>query len=180
MTLTELIIATAIIGIVMVGVVSADFAIHKQGKSSTSDTVSGITAILILKHMMENARLARGNSIDKGILNGTADGMPDDNSFCIRTEKASEPAWSCYSIIHNGAVPPQRFIYTCLKASAAACVNTDENLGEVSSVTLAYTSNSTPGAQTMYFNITLNVPDSASPGNQKSYMFRLSPPLYRI
>jgi|GEM_PF-4341903 len=174
-TFTELIIATAVVGIIMIGVVSSDYAIRKQSDSAFNSNLSGLNAQGMLTHVLNSAQLATGMNIDKGILIGAA-GVGDAGSFCVRT--VFSPAnWVCYTSSAGR-------LYTCTKAAIVAgvqCSAATTNLGAINgTVTPTFTLSNTAGSQQLIFTVTLTVNDSSVAGGTRSVTGSITPKLHVI
>ena len=178
LTLTELLIATAVVGIIMMGVMSADYAIRKQSVTASSSASANLYAQSIVTNIINNAYKATGSITDKGILIDTSLGGPDTvaaGSFCARTDTV--PDWVCYTVIPalNGN------LYTCPKSpTPGACALSDKNLGKIISVTPQFTLVGAVGSQQLTFTVTLTVEDQSLPSHQRSLTTSISPPGHRI
>jgi Tfp pilus assembly major pilin PilA len=197
-TLTELVVATFVIAIIMIAVVSADYAIRKRNVSAFQNTSSGLVGQILLHHIMTSAFQAVGSTVnpaDSGILIGTA-GTGDAGTFCIRTVKSPD-TWICYSMINANPAT----LYTCSRAAAGQCVGTDTGysaLGKVdvsvsadvtnanAGVYTLFTANSTLGSQQMVFTVTVRAlsPDTTAANvanaTSKPLTASISPPMHRI
>ena len=164
-TLTELIVATAIVGIVMLGVMSADYALRKQHNTVFNRTDAVLRARGIMAHIMRNANNAYGSPSDPGIVKDLPGG-----TFCIRTKTTpSVVTWVCYSKAGGNEV-------TCNKPPSTACDPGDAGysiLGPVVSVTPAFAPSNTPGNQNNTFTVTVIVADKD--GVNKTIIDAVSP-----
>ena len=160
LTLTELLIATTIVGIIMMGVVSSDYAVRKSFQSQSADALLSLHTRVIVNDIIKNAALASGYKNDLGIR------TLDANNFCIRQDPKNLPTpmdysddpWVCYTTVPNSA------LYTCAKPAGAvppaACATSDQKLGAVVSVAPSFD----PATDT--FSVTIVNRDD--PGNPKS------------
>lgn len=186
-TLVELLIAATVVGVIMMGVVSADYALRKQTQGSFTSAQSGLNAQVIVTHIINNAFLATGSNADQGIRIPATAAAADKSSFCIRTDDPAAPAtpWVCYSIL--GAT---EHVYTCAKAAPTRCAAADTDLGQVSGptdVTQAgagvYTQfilDGAVGSQQLLFTVKVTVPDTSAPGGTRSVTASVSPPRHII
>ena len=188
-TLTELIIAMVIVGIIMMGIVSADFAIQKFYKDSSTGAVAGFNTIAMINNISTAAFSAEGsftNPTDKGILidttitNGTDD--LGANTFCIKTNRTGVP-WECYSAILDASVTPVLNLYSCTRNSpvnnATICLNTENKLAPITSISSAqFSLVTTAGIQRCLFTFQLQVPDTSS--TTKIYSASITPPKHRL
>lgn len=171
LTLMELLISIIIVGVIMMGVVSSDYAIRKHSDSATNSASASINLQGYVAHILNNASLAIGNAADKGILIGAE--IADVNSFCIRI--ASTPTWRCYTGLGAGS------LYTCTKAAAGTCTAVDTgytSLGTVSSVVPTFTLNSAVGTSQVVFGVTVTVADTSTSTGTRSLSGSLSPSAY--
>ncbi len=183
-TLSELLISAVIVGIVMLGVVSADFAIQKFYRDSSSGAVSGFNAIAMLNNISNTAYRATGSFTnssgisDPGILVDTSIATANGASgvgaktFCIRT--TDNPPWQCYYRDDDG------YLYYCSKNSATICTLSDTKvrLERLTSMSASFVSNTNVGSQSCIFTISLTVPDTDS--TTKTYTAKISPPNHRL
>ncbi|MDP2654541.1 MAG: hypothetical protein Q8Q08_11015 [Candidatus Omnitrophota bacterium] len=128
MTLTELIVATILVGIVMVGTVSVDYAIRRTRQSTSFSGINSLETSATLLHISRNIALAVGDQQNSGIFDLAGGGS---DGFCIRQDILTTPGdytddeWKCYTRI------AQR-IHFCTKTAVQgplACVGTDETVG---------------------------------------------------
>jgi type II secretory pathway pseudopilin PulG len=117
MTLVELLVATALVGIVMLGTVSVDFAIHNIKKNNTDSATLAMQTSAAMIEMTSHIQKAVGDAQDLGIQIDT--GTPK-TWFCVREDTDNNPddytgdTWTCY-YKPTGAANPN--IYTCVKSS---------------------------------------------------------------
>lgn len=97
LTLTELLVSTILIGIVMTGV-SAFSVFVKQARDSTgSGTILAVQTATAMHYMVQDANKAVGDSSDRGVVVDAPGGV----SICFRHD-VSDPAsyaddiWACY------------------------------------------------------------------------------------
>lgn len=181
-TLPELLIATVIIGIIMLGVVSADYAIQKFYTDSSKGAVSGFNTIALINHITAVAREAQGsftNPADKGILIDTSiTGGLDTvavNTLCIRFTETGPNNWQCYSRLTAG--DGFNYLYTC-KNNGSICATTDEQLARVNTIEASFASNTNTNTQSCLFTLRLQVPDTDS--TTKTYLTSITPANHRL
>ncbi len=156
LTLTELMIALSLVGVMMIGIVSVDRAIRKQYEDVVSGASSTDNAGLILAHVMNNAITAVGSMTpadDRGVWSAN-DGAANAVS-CIRVNYT--PTWACYSIASS-------VLYTCTRNSTGACVSTDPGyavLGRANNMSTQFAFTSTPPNQSLLYTLTVTIPFGA-------------------
>ena len=106
MTLTELIVASVIIGIVMVGIVSIDFALRRSHLGTSRNSLLSMQTSHMLLEISKDAQLATGDQTNPGIDIQPPLGPPP-YTLCIRRENPAAPPltpadysddqWVCYS-----------------------------------------------------------------------------------
>ena len=193
LTLTELLMTTAIVGIIMLGVVSVDYALRKQNRSSYGSLLSLLGAQSIAQRVITEATKAVGTSADPGIVVGSQTGGPgpvritDVNTFCIRRDMKNTPtSWVCYwrSTTLADTVTGMVNFYTCTKSLPAGsvigqgCSSADTNLGPVVKVVASFdkfVSTTTPGLQKLLFTVTVTVTDRSSKESIRSVTASVSP-----
>jgi hypothetical protein len=145
-TLVEMIIAVAIVGLVGFGIISAEQALRKHNQSSLQNTTASINAKTILSHVVNKVNQAVGSPSDPGLLIGTP------TSLCVRTDIS--PTWACYTVIAKS-------LYRCDLNAPAPCPNNPSNLlgesGTLESFSPSY------DAPTNIFKIDIDVLDAGSP-----------------
>lgn len=110
MTLTELLVASTMIGILMVGTVSFSFAINRLQKSTSRSTKLAMKMKVAMAEISQDAMLAVGNAADRGVYAWTNN--KDANSICFRQDIPDTPwnytddVWVCY--FHNDSFDIQR------------------------------------------------------------------------
>ena len=184
LTLTELLVTSMIVGMIMLGVVTADLAVRQAEQGSSRGALTSMRLSSMMTHITRNAYLAVGNSTNLGIIISAVQGVdlitdPSNNVnyICIRQDISNSPddfsndQWVCYTRITNAGVTN---LYTCTKPPPAVpsnCTNADTNLGQITSdsfgnsITSAaalidplrpkFVIDDTVGSQSMYFEITL-------------------------
>ena len=183
LTLMELIVSTAVVGIIMMGVVSTDSAIRRQTNTSFQNAQASLNPQGILAHIMNSAFNATGTPADPGIYIGT--GGLAANTMCFRTAKAPDN-WVCYTNLGTN-------LYTCTGGAQGDCTAANQDLGALfntgatgaawgtanSSLTANFVMDNTVGSQQILFTVSINVPD---PSNRvtgmKTATASVSPPTY--
>ena len=143
-TLTELLIATIVVGIIMLGVASSDFAVRKNTKNQSAGALLTLNTRSIIEHISKNASMATGMKNDQGFYNVTGAAVAAGN-FCIRQDidisgnflntsgDYNDDNWKCYTVAANN-------ITTCIKSTANkanACINTDNKYASLGALTTA-------------------------------------------
>jgi len=146
-TLIELIIATALVVIVLLGMFSINSVLSNNSQDYGQRYLVKSGTQITLNHILNNAGLAVGsaNANDEGILiGGAANGPADPNTFCIHQASQSVQGaqnligfntgdiWVCYSWSanqinwcaerYNGSVGDPRGATSCTAAIAAGTV----------------------------------------------------------
>lgn len=131
-TLTELLIATMIFSIVMLGAFSVDFALRQSQQSTSRNALVAMRTAATMLHIVRNAQLATGSQNNLGIR---TDLFP--STLCIRTEDPlnrnpdpssyADDIWTCYTRTNND-------IRACRRGGggnlpANPCTNVDEQVG---------------------------------------------------
>ena len=110
MTLTELLVASTMIGILMIGTVSFSFAIKRLQNSTNRSAILAMKMNAAMAEISQDATLAVGNAADQGVYAWTNN--KDTNSICFRQDLPNTPwnytddAWVCY--FHDGSFDIQR------------------------------------------------------------------------
>ena len=118
LTLTELLVASVIVGIIMVGVASFTSSMKNVQKTSVDVSLNATRTAAAMKMIERDALLAIGDSTDAGVC--TPDTGPTDYSVCFRQDTANTPwdytddTWICY---HHGATQQ---IKRCVWAGGAS------------------------------------------------------------
>ncbi len=166
----ELIITTTVVAIVMLGVMSADYAIRSSADSSAKSTKAVLEGEALNAHIIQNAIKMTGTRSDPGFVFG----LPG-NSFCLRTDMA--PSWVCYTT--TAAV-----LYTCIKADnvpSTACSAADTgyaSLGQVFNDTAVVPSFDPDDPDQAYFSIQVDVSDRSKAAGYRRVTASISPPAY--
>ena len=110
LTLTELLVASALIGIVMIGVASFSASIEKMHNSSNRSTLVAMKAASTMNRLTRDAYLTVGDETDRGVITG---GAGKKESICFRHDTDLDPSsytgdtWTCYFI------NPQKYVFLC-------------------------------------------------------------------
>ncbi len=135
MTLTEILVATMLVGIVMLGAVSVDYAVRSARKSASQDSSLSIRTQATLVRITRDASAAVGDFSSPGIDDTTG------GALCMRKELGGDlntyddDQWICYwkSVTK---------IYRCERTIAAgpgACATSDAEVGTVCSAASCFT-----------------------------------------
>jgi Tfp pilus assembly protein PilE len=126
LTLTELVIASILVGIVSIGIFSVDYALRGSRAAASDDSILAMKTWATMEHITKNAKLAVGDITNPGII------APSGNNYlCFRQDTATTPndytddLWRCYSKFSNN-------IHTCTKTALSgpsACNSGDEAIG---------------------------------------------------
>lgn len=131
MTLMELIVASALMGIMMIGLVSVDLAVRNSRESSSADALVAMQTQAAMLRINNDAVKAVGNAPSPGV--STTSG-----ALCVRQDTDNDPntfigdTWVCYwrdSVTYN--------IHRCTAASPQVCAGSDPQIGQA--INFAYT-----------------------------------------
>ena len=123
MTFTELFVATVLMGIVLIGIVSVDFAIRRMQKSVSRETLVTMRTSATILDMAKNAAAMTGDQSNLG-FNSNPSLNPD--RFCFREDVNSsgvlnntpgnygDDRWICYWQVTTN-------IYKCNMGSPSNC-----------------------------------------------------------
>ena len=109
-TLTELLVASILIGIVMIGVASFSASITHLQSSTNRSTLLSIKTSAVMHRITRDAYLAAGDETNRGVVQG---GVGNKESICFRHDADVDPSsytgdtWVCYFI------NAQQKIYLC-------------------------------------------------------------------
>ena len=99
-TLTELLVASAMIGILMIGTASFSLAIQRLQSSTSRSTILTMKMNAAMAEISQDAMLVVGNAADRGVYAWTNNN--DTNSICFRQDLPGTPwdytddPWICY------------------------------------------------------------------------------------
>jgi hypothetical protein len=139
-TLVEMILATAIVGVVAMGIVSSEQALRKHGASTMESTSANVSSKEILNHVLNTASQAVGNTGDPGIIAASG-------SLSVRVND-QPPTWVSYTLVGNS-------LYTC--AGTGPCTSGNTLLGQ-SGKTTAFNPNFT--VNNSVFSVSVSVNDA--------------------
>jgi len=143
LTLVELLIATVMMGIVMLGVVAIDYTIRRTQKVSSESSEVEARATAAMVHILRNGLLATGYKGNEGIrpVNIDTSALGENDSICIRQDGGSpeiftDDVWIRYhcdtgtrKIIYCSDVGNiDVFAGDCPDTAARACAGTEFDL----------------------------------------------------
>ncbi|MCD4779384.1 MAG: prepilin-type N-terminal cleavage/methylation domain-containing protein [Candidatus Omnitrophica bacterium] len=105
LTLTELIVATVMIAIVMVGVAAFTFAVKSIQGTSRKASITSMRLAAVMSKLRKDAMLAVGDINNLGIVSNNTG---DDRGLCFRHDADNDPAtytgdqWVCYVTYGTG------------------------------------------------------------------------------
>lgn len=97
-TLTELIVATIIIGIIMLGVSSVDYVIRKSKVTTSKSAQIATQAASMMNHITRSVSLAIGDKNNPGIEIWRGIGTDNITNLCIRQDVNGTPGNYCDDI----------------------------------------------------------------------------------
>jgi len=130
LTLIELIIATALVGIVMIGAVAVDYAIRSARYDIGRKTSVSAQIATTMYSLTSDAMEAIGDVSDPGI---TYDDWGRIKNICFRTiyviDDHSNDRWTCYSMPRGPAPGPEEVISRCANLVTHLAENPTQNPG---------------------------------------------------
>ncbi len=153
LTLTELIAATIVFGVVIAGVTSLDFALSQTRKGTSQSTIVTTQTSAIMLRMSKEVELATGNRADPGIV-------VDANDIWIRHESPANATPNPTSYADDIWVgftydSGSHNIYYCATASGMPCPNGSEIIGTVAAFAPTLINDEALGNQNFYLEVTL-------------------------
>ena len=131
LTLAELLITTTIVGVIMIGMVSVDFAIRSNDQQQSRLSVATLRTTATIQDIVATARQAFGDATSRCIqtANLTTNAT---NYICIYRDWGTpadytDDSWQCYTRHSNN-------LHKCIRTLASdkgACANTDPIVGTV-------------------------------------------------
>jgi len=111
LTLTELVIATILMAIIMLGVLSTDYAVRNMDKTTQKGTLTAMQVATAVLRISKDLEQAVGDATNHGILTSSAGGS---YAVCSRHDnndpnKYTDDGWDCY-IVATGDTA----LYHCL------------------------------------------------------------------
>ena len=157
LTLAELLVTTMIIGVVMIGMVSVDYAIRTDEQQQSRTSIATLRTQATIQDIVATATQASGDMITQCVqlANLTTD---TTNYICFYRDFGTpsdftDDSWQCYTRHTNN-------LHKCTRTLAqgkGACVNTDPIVGTVTMDT--FNAPDTPFVVTtspnFYFQITI-------------------------
>ncbi len=163
MTLTELLVSSVLIGIVMLGVVSVEYASKRAQENISRRSIATARVSSMMLHMAKNAALTVGDVTNIGIQTG---GTGNSSYSCFRQDVPQTPdvysddTWVCYTLRTTNV------LYTCNnQPSPTFCADTNTTIRTLGSAT-AFTVTYTPSSSTQDNKVTISLTslyDSSSP-----------------
>ena len=105
MTLSELLVATAVVGIILLGIISVDYALRSTRQNAARGSVLATKVATALTQMANDALLTTGDITNTGV---NYDNPPAGNArhICFRYDKTdpnsyTDDRWACYE--HSAA-----------------------------------------------------------------------------
>jgi hypothetical protein len=182
-TLTELLVATVIVGIIMMGIISTDYAVRKHSQGYANEAQLHLDTRATLAHIRNNAVAAEGTGQALGVRISS---MANDNTnyFCFQRNLADPLAappnykWFCYT--RTGT----KIRFCGNKDSAGSCSSSDGIIGTVVSDGNGFSvSNPSFNANTFAITITNRTnpaTDKSDTNPQVSLTLSVSPPAHAM
>jgi len=126
LTLTELIVATVIMGVVMVGVASVDIGIRNAFEGTTENIAVASEVSALMHHISTNVSQSTGWQGNPGIvINGSKLSIRKDTNTPQTPDDLTDDGW----FIYNPGLVAFSVVYCTANASTATCLTTDPRLG---------------------------------------------------
>ena|SRR3989338_7008003 len=122
LTLTELLVSTILMGIVMTGVAAFSLFVKQARDSTGSGTVLAVQTATAMHYLVADANKAVGDSGDRGVVGSAMQesicfrhdtndpaSYADDTWACYWYDAASDALWKCADRDASAAVPPADF-----------------------------------------------------------------------
>jgi len=192
LTLTELLVSTILMGIVMTGVAAFSLFVKQARDSTGSGTILAVQTATAMHYMIADANKAVGDSSDRGVVVDAPGGVSicfrhdtnnpasyaDDTWACYWYDAPSDALWKCATRTAAAGAPPADF-NSCNPAGAAIkLVTLDPTAAQYFSVV------DDADGRFQYVDITLNtIADPGRPAdtiaNPTYQLFtRISPPAH--
>lgn len=123
-TLAELLITSVMVGMVMVGVLSVEYALRNMQKSSINNSQISMDASSVMLSITRDAMLMVGDASNPGYRHD----LSETTWICFRQDDDGTPsnygddAWACYSRDGNN------MLSRCVQASPQACLSGEDML----------------------------------------------------
>ncbi len=133
MTLTELIIASVLVGIVTLGLIAAEQAIRMSRQSSNRDAQISAQMQAAMIKLSKDASFTVGDSLDSGIYQSS---LGNNRAICFRQAQGdantyTDDSWSCWTIDTTSGL-----LLSCLPAPQIPVDDCTGNASEIEWVTL--------------------------------------------
>lgn len=199
MTLIELLVATTLVGIVMVGAVSVDFAIHSMRKTTADSSTVALQTSATMLDMTNNVAQAVGEALDVGIRIDPTLPATLKTWFCARQAMDNNPAdayldndlnvytddtWVCYWKPNVNTDPN---IYKCNRTAGngpGICTTSDPIIGTAAcaagcaNYVFTYTLTNNPATRQFFFDV--NLTNRAYPLQQVNPAQPMKNPEYQL
>ncbi len=182
MTLTELMVSVILVGLIMLGIASVDFATKQSQQTTTRSGLVAMQTGAMMLDIVKNVSMATGTFSNPGIRSSQ---VPTSHpcyapllDLCVRRDinssgvnnntptDFSDDNWVCYR-----RVAINNSLYTCIRAGFGECLATDRYLGGSTSINVTIPID--PSTQIFYVSIALRnryIPGNAlDPFNNPEY-----------
>jgi type II secretory pathway pseudopilin PulG len=153
MTLTELIVASAIVGIVMLGVISIDYAVRSSKKNISETSLMVMQTSAAMHQITRDAMRVVGDHSSDANRGISWDAVGDIQNICFRYDADNDPndytndLWTCFSLDARSWAAHRNTLYRCTdRGTALAADITCEIAGDPQIQIL-------PWAQTNFFTV---------------------------
>jgi prepilin-type N-terminal cleavage/methylation domain-containing protein len=201
MTLIELLVATTLVGIVMVGAVSVDFAIHSMRKTTADSSTVALQTSATMLDITNNLAQAVGDASDVGIRIDPATPATLKTWFCARQAVDNDPTdgdldndlslytddtWVCYwkpnlntdANIYKCDRTAVQGPGTCQAVGGTTTIGTAACAAGCASFVFTYTLTNNPA--TRQFSIDVDLTNRAYPLQQVNPAQPMKNPEYRL
>ncbi|NTV28883.1 MAG: hypothetical protein HGA80_02260 [Candidatus Omnitrophica bacterium] len=141
-TLSELLIATLIVSIMVVGIGSTNFAVHRMDKDSHRSAALSIQMLSLAENFRKAAESATGDRNDPGVLINNTGTVA--NYICFRQDVQppgvptpadySDDTWQCFTRLNDSGAALGVNVWACQRAAAAgagACTTAGRFVGKL-------------------------------------------------
>ncbi len=158
LTLTELIVATIVMGIVALGVGAVDVALRQSHHSTSRNAIVAMRTSAIMLHVTKDVEMATGDRADSGIR---VDDPVNTTNIWIRREDPTNPSpdpnsyvddiWVSYTYDSGN----HNLYYCTVPNNTTPCTTADQNLGTLANLRATPVFDETLGTQNFYLEVTL-------------------------
>ena len=165
-TLAELITSTLILGIIMLGVASVDYALRQTHKGTSQNALIAMRTSAILLHITKNAELATGDRNNPGIVVQNPDPATTTNIW-IRKENSSSPDPSSYAtdiwVSYTYDTASHNLRSCTVPDNLTACTAAAETLGTIADLKAIVKTDDAVGAGHQNYHLEITITNRSDP-----------------